>query len=193
MTAGRYAIRKQAVSRLDWDDLVHGLAVVSLLGYVSTYTVSFPWNYEIDSWAASETELPLPIGEFNLYARSVIALEVQFWVCIYLVKLSLLLFYRRIFGVSQRFMKAWWAVLAFTAVTFLMNFLAAMWSCETPRQLLVAGEPSLLSPCQDDADLHAEACLSELAHVRMVRILAMWCVSNVASDISSKSFTECLA
>ena len=117
-----------------------------LLGYVSTYTAGFPRDYQVEFWAASKEGPPPSVGTLDLYVRSIIAVTLQFWVCIYLIKLSFLLFYRRLFGVSRDFMKAWWAVLAFTAVTFLACFLATLWSCSTPSQLFIVGPYSISTP-----------------------------------------------
>ena len=126
LTVGRYIIRKRTLGHLEWDDLAHGLGVCMLIGYASTYTASFRRDYEVTFWAADQG--PTPSEEtLGLYIRSIVAVTLQFWVCIYFIKLSFLLFYRRLFGVSRNFMKAWWAV-------------ATLWSCDTPGQLFIPGK-----------------------------------------------------
>ena len=136
LTVGRYAIRFKTINELKADDYVHGLALLALVCYVSTYNVMLPLNSE--SLTAGAQEQPLD-SDLKRYARLVVAVSAQFWVVIYLVKASFLLFYRLLFGVSQNFMKAWWAVNAFTTVTFFINFLAVFWSCGAPSHLFVIG------------------------------------------------------
>lgn len=132
------------MGKLDWDDFTHGLAVCMLLGFASTYTASFARDYTIELWVFEGVGQWPSNSEFELYSRSVLAVSLQFWLCLYLVKLSFLLLYWRIFGISQNFMKVWWIVAIFTLVTFLVNFLAPLWSCNTPAQLFVTGACRLL-------------------------------------------------
>lgn len=112
---------------LEWDDLSHGLAVATLVAYIATYTPTIMQAQ------------PLSDSDLALYIRYILALSLLFWVCIYLIKLSFLLLYRKLFGVSQRFMRVWWAVAIFTLITFLACILASFWVCSSPGLLFVAG------------------------------------------------------
>lgn len=139
MTGGRYAIRLKTIGTLKEDDYVHGLALLVLLAYVSTYTVMFPLNYSVEFWIAGLGEQPSDT-DLRKYFHLEVAVSLLFWVVIYLVKFVFLLFYRFLFGVSNGFMRAWWMVSAFTVVTFLINFLSVFWACEAPGSLFVLGE-----------------------------------------------------
>ena len=138
LTAGRYAIRLRTVKKLQADDYVHGVALLVLIGYISTYTVMFPLNYSIEFWVAGRGEEP-SARDLKRYFRLEIAVSLLFWIVITLVKFAFLLFYRLIFGVSRPFMRAWWAVTVFTMITFLICFLSVLWACESPQHLLVTG------------------------------------------------------
>ena len=138
LTAGRYAIRLKTVKTLKVDDYIHGVAVIFLIGYVSTYTAMFPLNYSVEFWIAGVGEQPSD-PDLKRYFHLEIAVSLLFWIVIYLVKCAFLLFYRFLFGVSKTFMRAWWAVCVFTVVTFLINFTSVFWACEAPRHLFVLG------------------------------------------------------
>lgn len=144
MTAGRYAIRFKTVKSLKADDYVHGLALVFLIGFVSTYTVEFSLDYAVESWLIGLGEQPSEWALTRL-VRLETAVDFLFWTVIYLVKIAFLLSYRILFGVSESFMRAWWAVSAFTLLTLLICFLSVFWACEAPQHLLVLGRaPPLL-------------------------------------------------
>ena len=139
LTAGRYAIRLKTVKTpLKVDDYVHGLALVFLIGYVSTYTAMFPLNYSVEFWVAGLGEQPSD-QQLIRYFHLEIAVSLLFWIVIYLVKLAFLLFYRFLFGINQTFMRVWWTISVFTGVTFLINFTSVFWACEAPRHLFILG------------------------------------------------------
>lgn len=124
------------------DDYVHGLALVFVIGYVSTYTVMFPLNHSFESWVVGHGEQPSE-RDFSKYIRLKFALCLLFWIVIILVKLAFLLLYRFLFGVSRSFMRAWWMVSAFAVLTFLIGFFSIFWACEAPQHLFVLGKVSL--------------------------------------------------
>ena len=144
MTAGRYAIRLKTVGAFKADDYIHGVALIVLIGFVSTYTVMFPLNYSVEFWVAGLAEEP-SIADLNRYFRLEITVSLLFWIIIYLVKFAFLFFYKFLFGVSRPFMRAWWAVSAFTVVTFLVCFLSVLWACEAPQHLLILGNIANIS------------------------------------------------
>ncbi len=139
LTIGRYAIRLKTVKGLKADDYIHGVALVVLIAYVSTYTVMFPLNYSVEFWIAGLRARPSE-SDLRRYFYLEIVVSLLFWIVIYLVKLVFLLFYRFLFGVSKIFMRAWWSVCAFTVAAFLVNCISIFWACEAPRYLFVLGE-----------------------------------------------------
>jgi hypothetical protein len=143
LTAGRFIIRKKTINQLLWDDYVHGLALMVLIAFLVTYTVMFPLNYAVEFWAAGEAPEPT-MAQLDRYFRLEIAVSMMFWVIVYLVKVSFLLFYHQLFSVSNTFIKAWWAVIAFTVVSFLICFLSVLWGCGVPERLFVVGGCDIL-------------------------------------------------
>ena len=120
------------------DDYVHGLALLFLIGFVSTYTVELPLVYAIESWSLGLGDQPSE-RDLTRFFRFDITIEFLFWIVNYLVKFAFLLFYKFLFGVSKSFMRAWWVVSVFTLLTFLICFLSIFWCCEAPRYLFVPG------------------------------------------------------
>ena len=127
LTAGRYAIRLKIVKQpLKADDYVHGLALVFLIAYVSTYSLEYPWIA-----GAGLGEQPSIIRFIHIE----VAVILLFWIVVYLVKSAFLLLYRFLFGIDKTFMRIWWTVSVFTGVTFLMNFTSIFWVCEVTHAL----------------------------------------------------------
>ena len=134
LSAGRYAIRLKILKKpLKADDYVHGLALVFLVGYVSTYSLGC-------SWIAGAGLGKQPSDSDTIrYLHIEVAVILLFWIVIYLVKSSFLLLYRFLFGIDENFMRIWWTVSVFTGVTFLINFTSVFWVCKAPRHLFVLG------------------------------------------------------
>jgi len=170
LTVGRFAIRyviRNATFRsLQIDDIFHGLACLVLIGYIITYTIAFPLNYKVEFFEAGLSTIEPTLAELDHYFHLIIAVSATFWIINYLVKFSFLTFYRTLFGVSREFMRAWWCVLAFTIVTFMANFISVFWACGTPRDLFIVSK-----------------CVSPKAVAVSARIVTMWCVLNVISDV----------
>ena len=57
------------------------------------------------------------------------------WLCLYAIKLSFLLFYRRIFQISRGFMQAWWVVLVIVVLTFWILIAGSITQCGSPSTL----------------------------------------------------------
>lgn len=58
------------------------------------------------------------VPDLKLFLRLNIVTVVFGFTCYWAVKLSFLLFYRMLFGVSKTFMKAWWGVSVYVLITF---------------------------------------------------------------------------
>ena len=64
-----------------------------------------------------------------LYVRMGGAMTMMLWGVMYSIKFSLLMLYRSLFGVSQRFRRWWGVVAVFTFVSFALCFTAPAWTC----------------------------------------------------------------
>ena len=138
LTIGRYAIRIRMLKGLRWDDLFHGLAVIALIAYLVVYTFEIPEAHSASLHVEGVDPDP-STAEVEYLFRLKVASTILLWVVFYLIKLSFLMFYRQIFEISTSFRRAWWAVIAFTLLTFLIGFLAIFWMCGAPTELFHVG------------------------------------------------------
>ena len=124
LTIGRYVIRFNTRRRFFWDDGWHLLATLFLISNSGVYQVFLPLAIQTQL-ALAQASLggpPPDPAAFEAmllkYARMNIVAAVNFYVVLYFVKFAFLAFYKLLFGVSQTFMKLWWAVLVFTLLSF---------------------------------------------------------------------------
>lgn len=81
------------------------------------------------------------------YYESVLSLLVRLnvasvfvtWCRLYAIKMSFMLLYYHIFRISQRFIQAWWIVLAIVVLTFLILIAGTLTECGSPSALEHAG------------------------------------------------------
>ena len=131
LTIGRYVTRYLNSRRFFWDDLVHLFAFMFLVVHGGTNQLSLNSKAAIAK-ASGSTPRPsqsylLGLYEHNQRLSTVnnCFLYLVFWI----VKLSFLMLYRFLFQSSRPFKKAWWAVLAFTLVTFWIPIAGILSTC----------------------------------------------------------------
>ena len=108
--------------------------MLSLLAFNGISMINYPLSAKIQKFASGTGPEPSP-SDFDLFFRSIVALEITFWVTLYCVKTSFLLLYYVIFRVSRPFKIAWLAVLAYTILSFLACILVSFWTCGSPSEL----------------------------------------------------------
>ena len=134
LSLGRFVVRKQTIGRFYWDDCTHGFAAIVLIVFSVICSKLYPLIQEIGLYAAHEGPKPSSAA-LERFIRFEFAAILLFYVVIYTVKATFLLFYRQLFGVNRMFTRYWWGVTIYTVVCFLASFLTAFWTCETPGQL----------------------------------------------------------
>ena len=166
--------------------MTHGCALIALFAFGALYTKLFPLSTSLALFAKKSGPEP-SISDLKRFYHILLATEFMFWIVIYLVKFSFLLFYRTIFGISATFIRFWWAVFAFTFLTFWACFATVFWTCTTPSQLFVLSK-SFLTSLGPSTCTHPdlEVCLSA-SSARVTNQYAETCVAlNIASDLLSK-------
>ena len=122
--AGRFTIRFFTVEHLLLDDLSFALATVALIPMSVCWQKILPDTYFLPGGGRGLAQPPSQGAMLEIWLhdrRYADAGQYLFFIVTWLVKLSYLLFYRTLFGVSNLFMKVWWAI---TIVVFL-----AFWVC----------------------------------------------------------------
>jgi len=126
LTGGRFWIRCTIIKKLSWDDAVHLLALLLLLAQIAIVSGATTVIYH----PANLTQKDL-----SFYLRLDIAGVFISWCCFYAVKISFMLLYRRLFQISERFMKAWWIVMAIVFLTFWPLIVGILTECGSPSAL----------------------------------------------------------
>ena len=134
LTIGRYAIRWHKFHAFGWDDLLHGIATILMVILISIYAPYFLLYYKVEYYAAGVGPKPTE-AELEQYFHIELTNSMIFWVVMYTVKFIFTALYRHVFGVSRTFMRVWWVVFGFTAITFFICFLSDLWVCGHPSDL----------------------------------------------------------
>lgn len=98
LTGGRFWIRCTIVKKLSWDDAAHLLALLLLIAQVGIICSATSMNYHPADEDQRDVSFSLRLDIAGVFVS---------WCCLYAVKVSFLLLYRRLFQVSERFMRAW--------------------------------------------------------------------------------------
>lgn len=133
LTACRFWIRCKIIKGLSWDDASHLLALLLLIAQVSIVSGAASMIYRTPDFGFGDDGHSE--AEYSLFVRLNVAGMLVTWCCLYAVKLSFLLLYRRIFQISVRFMQAWWIVLGIVFLTFWILVAGTLTECGSPSAL----------------------------------------------------------
>jgi lysylphosphatidylglycerol synthetase-like protein (DUF2156 family) len=88
-----------------------------------------------EQYAVVVGEVPWDIGfvkRHRTFLRSIAPFGLLFYTCLWTVKLSLLLFFRRVVGLQARAHKTWWyCILVVTCLTWMGCIVANDWGCSS--------------------------------------------------------------
>lgn len=166
------------------DDLTHAIAVIILIPYQSIGTMIYPVSIQLEAYGAQTSVAS--IAAFERLFHLTFAGQFLFWIILYAVKFTFLIFFRQIFGVNRVFMRWWWALFVYTWLAFIASFLTALWVCGDPSDLFVLGKHTDSMLFNVTADRLPEKCLAPHTS-RMINNYAEVAFSlNVSSDLASK-------
>lgn len=107
----------------------------------SLYIVDLPYLYTLMDWLEHPSAPTQQIvWSYTMMMRLNWAVTLFFWAALWCVKLSLLLFFRRVISQIRHWMRAWWFILGFTVVTFLGCVISQITSCDSPEDFTVLGK-----------------------------------------------------
>jgi hypothetical protein len=118
---------------------LNALALIFLLGFIITYQIFIPIEYNAQLFALGMSDTPPTERDIMLDMKLNVANSMMFWCVIYTVKASFLALYWQIFEVSNRFRLCWWLVTAYTVLTFLITIPSYFWNCGAPNDFLNMG------------------------------------------------------
>lgn len=125
-TACRLYIRARIIRRFYWDDAVHIVAMLCMIIQSAMYSGTRALVDSVRNYQSHQTHI---IPNFKLYLQINISATIVAITCFWAVKLCYMLFYRTLFRVSDRFMKAWWIVLSFVFATYWVSVITALVQC----------------------------------------------------------------
>ena len=148
----RFAIRLLLVKKTTTvdnvliSDLLVFLALATLVAMAGLYVQITPTMFDLDLYAAGrpllspdETKAEL-VERANRYLRVQFGIIGLFWTCVWAVKLSILVFYKSLFDrLSRTYWYAWWAVVAFVALSYAGCWVFQLESCSPLRHYFHIG------------------------------------------------------
>lgn len=114
-----------------------------MVAQVSVVTGGAPTMYKLGNKDESSSSSSTA-AEVALLLRLDLAATLIAWSCLWSIKLSFLLLYRRIFKISVWFTRAWWVVAAFVGLTFWALVAGTMTQCGGIDRIEDAGEFAFL-------------------------------------------------
>ena len=137
----RFTIRGYVFKKLLWDDAAVVVAVILHIVLAVMYKYIIPTMFELDKIANGEEVLgPAFLPRAAVFLKMQFAIIVLFWTIIWIVKVSFLIFYRKLYERLPGRMLAWYMVSAFTAVTYLLCWAFQLGSCVPIQHYFVLGE-----------------------------------------------------
>lgn len=193
-TLGRYLIRYYKSKQMGWDDILNGIAVLFLLGFLGTWQIIGPPLYQQQLFQQGLTSTEPPALDSHTILSVGIANSLLFWCTIYCVKSSFLALYWIIFNVSDSFRIAWWLVTAYTVVAFFITFVMTFRKCGSPKDFLDERRSQIYIKSTITTYSQPPGSCENISASTTLQILVTWCVLDVVGDVLSKflpSITPC--
>ncbi|KAL8884087.1 MAG: hypothetical protein Q9215_007785, partial [Flavoplaca cf. flavocitrina] len=151
----RFTIRGRIFKKLFWDDAAVVVAVILHLTLAIMYKYIIPTMFELDRIANGEEAFtPAFLPPAAVFLKMQFAIIVLFWTIIWIVKVSFLIFYRKLYARLPGGLLRWYLVSGFTAVTYLLAWAFQLGSCVPIKHYFTLGD------CETPRDIHySNACL----------------------------------
>ena len=130
-----YIVKKTTIDTVLVSDVLVLVALATLITMAGLYVQIIPTMFDLDLALANKPlSPPETMLEFekrvNRYLRIQFGIIILFWTCVWAVKLSILVFYKSLFDrLSRTYLYAWWAVIAFVALTYVGCWALQFESC----------------------------------------------------------------
>ncbi|KAI9839027.1 MAG: hypothetical protein M1837_002281 [Sclerophora amabilis] len=133
LTAARLYIRHVKLRRFFWDDAFHVFALVTLLTSAFVYSWMVHVIYDIGLAVTGMKMLDVKFFDYDVpqFFRYQFGTILLFWITLWSVKISFLLFYRRFFDGLTKHIIAWWLVMIFTVGAFIGCCITFLTVCGT--------------------------------------------------------------
>lgn len=110
-------------------------AYVFFLAYELMLLQAMPRVYRVDNAAKTKTTYPGLVDDRKTFVVLLTGSAIIFFTQLWSVKLSLLVFYRRLMAGLPAHLRWWKAVLIFTIITYVYSFITTLMSCGGPTRI----------------------------------------------------------
>lgn len=122
-TGVRYALRAFVIRTWYWDDVAHGVALILFIAEAASATGAIG---VVNAALDKNNHDP---QKYHSYYQLNVAFTIIGFSCFYAVKFTFLLFYRLLFKHQKGFLRAWWAVLVFTFLSYWVAIAGSLVAC----------------------------------------------------------------
>ncbi|KAL8963927.1 MAG: hypothetical protein Q9183_004840, partial [Haloplaca sp. 2 TL-2023] len=180
--AVRFACRRHLKAAIAADDIAILLALVRNTLHCAYY-------------GTGRHTLTNPMPDVQHFIKIMYSIELTYTILITTTKLSILLFYRRVFmnqATSRRFRYTWYAILTWTICWCISVFFAAAFQCTPASYFWTKYTRKTEGTCMDlNPLLIVTACLNIITDIALL-ILPMPVVWNLQIDRSQKLAVSCI-
>lgn len=126
----RTFIRLHVSKQISTDDVCIYIALAILISMAVLYNLVAPTMFWLDR-VNSGQEKPTPdlLAPSDFYLRCQFAIILLFWTTLWLVKLSILMFYKSMFNRLPLQITFWWVVVGFVALAYIGCWVTQLLSC----------------------------------------------------------------
>ena len=139
-TTARIYVRFKKQRGLHADDFALFVSVVLYITMCALYIVDLPYLYAVLDYTSGQVaitpELPHMYAEMMKINYAVTPL---FWAVLWSVKVSLLLFFRRVIQYTA-WLRIWWVIFIFTTLTFVGCLVSQLLSCYSLKSFTTLGK-----------------------------------------------------
>ncbi|KAI9777321.1 MAG: hypothetical protein M1839_008929 [Geoglossum umbratile] len=185
--------RYTKLRKLQLEDIMMFLALAFFLSMAGVYLLVLPPLYRvIDVSAGTKPLYPAFFKDAYLIIKGFFATTMLFWATLWAVKVSLLLLFRRLMVGLTHYMRLWWALLAFTMITFVGCIVSEVLSCEHWFRIDIRGS------CNSDRDEYAQkiclfyALAADLITDILIMALPMRLLWNLRISLAEKISVACI-
>ena len=172
----RLFVKLKSFRTLHPDDFLAIIAWVMLLAVVilcQTQAKTLYEQYAIISGRKPST--PDFVDRYTIFVRSILPLSILFYSCLWCIKLSILLFFRRLLAKVRGHHILWWVILAITTLSWVVCIADIQYRC------YVSSIESIMAYCSTLPAIHW-----------LNRSFYADCALDIITDCLSKSLVSCL-
>ena len=130
MIVFRFFVKLKSFGRLHADDYLAVTAWTMLFAVVMICQTQTPTLYEqYDVVSGRKPSTPAFVDRYTTFVRSILPLSILFYSCLWCIKLSLLLFFRRLLAKVRGQHIWWWIILVVTLITWVACIADIQYRC----------------------------------------------------------------